>query len=185
MKTYGFDVVVKDTSEVSDDQADALFAAGCDDGTPACCNGCVWIHFDREASSLEEAIRSAVAQVGVAGFRVAKVELDVSTKDQATDDMIAFLRHWRTTHPEPDEQFGDAIQPIISVAHPLAVADETAIANSTKPTDSLVTISEETSPTGRVWRVHYGSCDFVSRRGGGLIVLVEDRTEAVSVIRGQ
>lgn len=76
MKTYGFDVILKDTSEVSDEQADALFAVGCDDGTPTYCNGSAWIHFDREASSLEEAIRSAVAQVGVAGFRVAKVELD-------------------------------------------------------------------------------------------------------------
>jgi hypothetical protein len=76
MKTYGFDVILKDVSELSDDQADTLFAAGCDDGTPTSCNGSAWIHFDREAASLEEAIRSAVAQVGVAGFRVAKVELD-------------------------------------------------------------------------------------------------------------
>jgi len=63
-------------SEVTDEQADVLFAAGCDDGTPAGCDGMAWIHFDREASSLEEAIRLAVAQVQAAGFRVAKVELD-------------------------------------------------------------------------------------------------------------
>src|SRR5947207_12253914 len=50
MKTYEFDVVVKDASEITDDQADALFAAGCDDGTPASCNGLAWIHFDREAA---------------------------------------------------------------------------------------------------------------------------------------
>lgn len=79
MRTYDFDVVLKDLSEVTDDQADALFAAGCDDGTPACCNGLAWIHFDREASSLEEAIRSAVAQVQAAGLRVSKVELDVDS----------------------------------------------------------------------------------------------------------
>jgi hypothetical protein len=76
MKTYQFDVVVKDVSEITDEQADVLFAAGCDDGTPACCNGLAWIHFDREAASLEEAIRSAVAQVQSAGFTVSKVELD-------------------------------------------------------------------------------------------------------------
>ena len=66
-------------SEVTDDQADALFAAGCDDGTPACCNGLAWIHFDREATSLEDAIRSAIAQVRAAGLSVAKVELDADS----------------------------------------------------------------------------------------------------------
>jgi hypothetical protein len=36
-----------------------------------------WIHFDREASSLEEAIGTAVAQVQSAGFSVSKIQLDV------------------------------------------------------------------------------------------------------------
>jgi hypothetical protein len=76
MKTYEFDVLLKDTTEVTDDQADALFAAGCEDGTPASCEGSAWVHFDREASSLEEAIRSAVAQVQAAGFHPSRVELD-------------------------------------------------------------------------------------------------------------
>jgi hypothetical protein len=78
MKTYEFDVVLKGAIEVTDDQADALFAAGCDDGTPASCNGLAWVHFDREAPSLEAAIQSAVAQVQSAGFGVAKVELDAN-----------------------------------------------------------------------------------------------------------
>ena len=78
METYEFDVVLKNVSEVTDDQADALFAAGCDDGTPACCNGLAWVHFDREAASLEDAIRSAIAQVQSAGFMVSKVELDAN-----------------------------------------------------------------------------------------------------------
>lgn len=79
MKTYEFDILLNDVLEVTDDQADALFAAGCDDGTPACCNGTAWIHFDREAPSLEEAIRSAIAQVQAAGFKVSKIELDVDS----------------------------------------------------------------------------------------------------------
>jgi hypothetical protein len=54
------------------DQADALFAAGCDDGTPASSQGLAWIHFDREAASLEEAIRSAVINVQAAGLTVPK-----------------------------------------------------------------------------------------------------------------
>jgi hypothetical protein len=76
MKTYEFDVILKDVAEVTDDQADKLFAAGCDDGTPAGCNGVAWVHFDREAATLEEAIARAVAQVLAAGLTVAKVELD-------------------------------------------------------------------------------------------------------------
>jgi hypothetical protein len=79
MKTYAFDVVLEDVSEVTDEQADRLFAAGCDDGTPAGCNGVAWVHFDREAPSLEEAIRSAVTQVQRAGLRVSKIELDLDS----------------------------------------------------------------------------------------------------------
>jgi hypothetical protein len=77
VKTYDFDVILKDMSEVTDDQADRLFAAGCDEGTPGSCDGVAWIHFDKEAASLEEAIRSAVAQIRSAGLQVSKVELDV------------------------------------------------------------------------------------------------------------
>ena len=79
MKNYGFDLLLKDVPEVTDDQADALFAVGCDDGTPASCNGIAWVHFDREAPSLEEAIRSAIAQVQSAGLTVSKIELDVAS----------------------------------------------------------------------------------------------------------
>lgn len=79
MKTYEFDVVLDGVAAVADDQADALFAIGCDDGTPASSGGVAWIHFDREASSLEDAIRSAIAQVQSVGLRVSKVELDVGS----------------------------------------------------------------------------------------------------------
>jgi hypothetical protein len=79
MKIYEFDVVLKDTSEITDDQADALFEAGCDDGSPASRGGTAWVHFDRESASLEEAIRSAVAQIQVARFRVSKVVLDAES----------------------------------------------------------------------------------------------------------
>jgi hypothetical protein len=80
VKTYEFDIILKGTAEVTDEQADVLFAEGCDDGTPACSNGMAWVHFDREAPSLEEAIHSAVTQIRSAGFTVSKVELDVKSK---------------------------------------------------------------------------------------------------------
>jgi hypothetical protein len=66
-----------------------LFAAGCDDGTPTSCDGVTWIHFEREAVSLEEAIRSAVAQVKAAGLQVRKVEMDVDAViGQALPDVL-------------------------------------------------------------------------------------------------
>jgi hypothetical protein len=77
MKTYEFDVLLQNLAEITDEHADALFNAGCDDGTLACSAGQTWIHFDREAVSLEDAIHSAVGQVWSAGFHVSKVELDV------------------------------------------------------------------------------------------------------------
>jgi hypothetical protein len=78
VKTYEFDVFLKGVSEITDDLADLLFAQGCDDGTPACRDGTAWIHFDRLATSLEEAIQSAVTQVRAAGFTASKVELDAT-----------------------------------------------------------------------------------------------------------
>lgn len=78
MKTYEFDVILKGLSELTEKQIDSLFDAGCDDGTPASREGLSWIHFDREAPSLEEAIRSAVGQVQSTGLTVRKVELDVA-----------------------------------------------------------------------------------------------------------
>ena len=34
----------------------------------------------------------------------------VLISEQASDSLIAFLRQWRVEHPEPDEQFGEAIE---------------------------------------------------------------------------
>ena len=45
MNTYKFDVVLRDELEITDDQADRLFAVGADDGTPVSSNGLAWIHF--------------------------------------------------------------------------------------------------------------------------------------------
>ena len=75
MKTYEFSLVLT-ASEVGDHDCDALYEAGCDDGTVVTRNGVTHIAFDRKAESLEAAIRSAVAEVRAAGFEVARVEMD-------------------------------------------------------------------------------------------------------------
>ena len=75
MRAFQFCVVLR-PSKISDDDCDALYEAGCDDGTVVTRDGVTHIAFDREAESLEEAIRSATAQVTSAGFEVARVEMD-------------------------------------------------------------------------------------------------------------
>jgi len=76
MPVYAFTVILKDESELTEDLAEALVEAECDDGSSKSCEGVVSIDFDREADSLEQAIRSAVADVQKAGYRVARVEIE-------------------------------------------------------------------------------------------------------------
>jgi hypothetical protein len=75
MKVYEFSLVLN-VPEVSDADCDVLYEAGCDDGTVVTRDGATYVAFDREADSLEEAIREATAQVRSAGFDVARVEMD-------------------------------------------------------------------------------------------------------------
>lgn len=59
---------------MTEEIASALYEAGCDDGTPYSSAGVAAVGFTREAGSLEEAIRSAIADVQRAGYSVAAVE---------------------------------------------------------------------------------------------------------------
>lgn len=76
MNKYDFTLILSGSPELTDDVADALFEAGCEDGTPGTCDGVFSIDFHREANSLEEAIRSAIANVRSAGFDVRRVEIE-------------------------------------------------------------------------------------------------------------
>ncbi|MGH8488010.1 MAG: hypothetical protein ACREXS_03845, partial [Gammaproteobacteria bacterium] len=60
MTKYEFTLILSGPLELTDEIADELFEAGCDDGTPGTCEDVFSIDFHREASSLEEAIRSAI-----------------------------------------------------------------------------------------------------------------------------
>jgi len=76
MSTYDFTLILNGSFELTDELADRLFAAGCDDGTPCSCGGIVSIDFSREASDLESAIRSAIANVSSTGCIVERAEID-------------------------------------------------------------------------------------------------------------
>jgi hypothetical protein len=75
MKTYDFEVVLAAGTDISEELADGLFEAGCDDGTPGTFCGTPHVSFSREAESLESAIRSAVADVRKAGCVIERVQI--------------------------------------------------------------------------------------------------------------
>ena len=73
---YQFTVVLAGQDVMTVDMADALYAAGCDDGHPWSSEGVAAVTFDREADCLESAIRSAVADVQRTGYTVRRVEIE-------------------------------------------------------------------------------------------------------------
>jgi len=82
MKKYEFTLLLKGPLELTEEIADAIFSAGCDDGTPGTCNGVFTIDFHREASSLENAISTAIANVKSAGYEVERAEIEAKDVPQ-------------------------------------------------------------------------------------------------------
>src|SRR4051812_32047349 len=76
MTTYSFTVILAGVNVITDEMANALYEAGCDDSTPGSRNGVVMVGFDREAENLGAAIGSAVEDVVRAGYKVARVEIE-------------------------------------------------------------------------------------------------------------
>ena len=82
MHKFEFTVFLKGLTEITEDAANALYEAGCDDASPASCDGMVWVTFHRKADSLDTAIRSAVSDVQKAGFHVARLEIEGAAIDE-------------------------------------------------------------------------------------------------------
>ena len=73
MKTHEFTLVL--TADPNEEEADRLYSI-VNDGTLRTIAGIPQIRFHREASSLEDAITSALAHVRKAGFDVSHVEIE-------------------------------------------------------------------------------------------------------------
>ena len=82
MKKYEFSLILKGSPELTEEIADQLFEAGCDDGTPGTSNGAFSIDFHREADSLEAAINSAIKNVKTAGYDVEHVQIEAGAMPQ-------------------------------------------------------------------------------------------------------
>jgi hypothetical protein len=76
MHIHEFTLILAKDTELTEELADNLFEAGCDDGSPFSSCGIVGVGFSREAESLEAAIRSAVADVQKAGCTVERVQIE-------------------------------------------------------------------------------------------------------------
>ena len=76
MKTYDFTLVLSGVAEMTEEIAEAIVAAGCDDGSPGSSGGSAFVVMHRQGESLEAAIRSAIADIHRAGFAVAHVVIE-------------------------------------------------------------------------------------------------------------
>jgi hypothetical protein len=72
---YEFSLVLT-AQDVTDEQADGLYEAGCDDASILTRAGVTRVQFDREASNLDEALSTAIQSVERAGLAVARVEIE-------------------------------------------------------------------------------------------------------------
>lgn len=79
MTTFEFTLILQGINEVTEEAANALVDAGCDDGTFCARDGVAYVHFDRVAASLEEAIQTAIDHVRRAGYEIERVESDEFT----------------------------------------------------------------------------------------------------------
>lgn len=81
ISTFRFTVVLDGLDDISEELANRLFEAGCDDTLLRCCDGVVYLDFDRDASTLAEAIGSAVRDIAAAGCSLSQILLSRETDD--------------------------------------------------------------------------------------------------------
>lgn len=72
---YEFSLILTAT-DITDEDADKLYEAGCDDGSIVSRADVTMVQFDRDAGTLDEALASAIGDVEGAGFQVARVEIE-------------------------------------------------------------------------------------------------------------
>jgi hypothetical protein len=76
-QTFEFTVILVGEEVLTEAQANAIFAAGCDDCTPCSRDGVVYLDFAREAPSYDLAVQGALANLATAGFETTQVQSPV------------------------------------------------------------------------------------------------------------
>jgi len=75
-REYDFALVVAGVADLTEEGLDALFEAGCDDATPSIHYGALFLEFSRSASSLKEAIITAIRDVLSSGLHLKVLQVD-------------------------------------------------------------------------------------------------------------
>ncbi len=78
MQTYHFTFSLADDARDLETWSNALYEAGADDSSPGICTGQLYASFDREAPTLEDALRSAAAHIQAAGLTIVCCEIDAA-----------------------------------------------------------------------------------------------------------
>lgn len=86
-KSYQFSLVLKNVDEDTPKLEDSLYEAGCDDALINFRNGTVYLDFDRESSSFEEAVISAINDVESSSVQA--IVASVAPEDLVTESEIA------------------------------------------------------------------------------------------------
>ncbi|HEV7221742.1 MAG TPA: hypothetical protein VGN42_03520 [Pirellulales bacterium] len=75
LAVHTFDVYLAGVAELTGELENRLFEAGCDDALLAMKNGRVYLTFDREARSREDAIDSALRNIADAGYSYEEIRV--------------------------------------------------------------------------------------------------------------
>lgn len=76
MENHEFTIIATGLDPKADDFEDRFFEAGCDDALLGFQRGVITLDFNREATSLEDAIEAAIRDVHRAGAKIERVEPD-------------------------------------------------------------------------------------------------------------
>lgn len=113
MTVYNFTLTISGINLDTEGHEDALFEAGCDDALLSYYGKAVYLEFEREASSLHEAIASAIADIESAGIG-ARVESVDSTLVGLSDiaELSALSRQAITMLKDGTRGKGDFPNPV-------------------------------------------------------------------------
>lgn len=112
MECYSFTLVLSGFEEITEAIENALFDAGCDDALLGVHSGSPYLAFDREAESLEEAIKSAIKNVEGCGQNIQVVRVIPPGAD-TMETINAYLKMRRQLLlKSPDGLSPDAIRQV-------------------------------------------------------------------------
>src|SRR3990167_1305682 len=90
-KLHNFTLVLSGVNQKTKGLEDILFQAGCDDALINFRNGAVYLEFDRESTSFEKAVFSAIKQVEKTSLKIKVV--NVAPDDYVTESDVAKRLH--------------------------------------------------------------------------------------------